>query len=52
VKKYIWLGVWDQNIKAIAFYNRMGFKEVGRHLFKMGEELQNDLIMKKFIIKE
>jgi diamine N-acetyltransferase len=51
-KKYIWLGVWDQNIKAIAFYYRMGYKEVGQHLFKMGEELQNDLIMKKFIIKD
>jgi diamine N-acetyltransferase len=51
-KKYIWLGVWDQNIKAIAFYKKMGFKEAGQHLFKMGEELQNDLIMKKIIIKD
>ena len=51
-KSYIWLGVWDQNVKAIAFYIKMGFKKVGQHTFKMGEELQNDFIMKKTIKKE
>lgn len=46
-KKYVWLGVWDQNVDALAFYGKMGFEEAGRHSFRMGEELQNDLILKK-----
>ena len=50
-KNYVWLGVWERNIDAISFYTRMGFHEAGRHSFKMGNELQTDLIMKKIIRK-
>ena len=46
-KKYVWLGVWEKNTKAIAFYRRMGFSEAGRHAFRMGAEIQSDLVMKK-----
>ncbi len=48
-KNYVWLGVWEKNIDAISFYKKMRFKKAGRHPFRMGNELQNDLIMKKMI---
>ena len=48
-KNYVWLGVWEKNVDAIAFYKKMGFRETGRHSFRMGDELQSDLIMKKII---
>ena len=40
----IWLGVWEQNLKAIAFYKKLGFKEAGNHEFHIGGETQNDLV--------
>lgn len=46
-KNYIWLGVWEKNTAAISFYTNMGFHETGYHLYKMGDEFQNDLIMKR-----
>ncbi len=42
----IWLGVWDQNTKAIAFYERMGFYKDGIHPFVLGNEPQRDYLMK------
>lgn len=48
-KAYVWLGVWEKNVNAITFYEKMGFKEAGRHSFRMGNELQSDLIMKKIV---
>ncbi|MFL0169679.1 GNAT family N-acetyltransferase, partial [Tenacibaculum maritimum] len=36
--KYIWLGVWKKNLKAIKFYRKNGFKKNGSHPFKMGTE--------------
>jgi diamine N-acetyltransferase len=46
-KRYAWLGVWEKNSSAILFYKKLGFEEAGRHTFRMGDELQSDLIMKK-----
>ncbi len=46
----VWLGVWQKNLSAIAFYQKMGFKIVGEHSFRMGEELQADWVMKKTLI--
>ncbi len=46
-KAYAWLGVWEKNEAAIAFYKKMGFEEAGRHSFRMGDELQSDWILKK-----
>jgi diamine N-acetyltransferase len=44
-KSKIWLGVWEKNENAIAFYKRMGFVECGSHSFYMGDEEQIDIIM-------
>jgi len=41
----IWLGVWERNTKAIHFYERLGFHKFGEHVFKLGEDLQNDHLM-------
>ncbi|MEC2061284.1 GNAT family N-acetyltransferase [Bacillus stercoris] len=46
-KKNIWLGVWEENKNAIAFYKKMGFVQTGAHSFYMGDEEQTDLIMTK-----
>lgn len=48
-KRYIWLGVWEKNQGAIAFYSRMGFQSTGRNSFKTGNEIHSDIIMKKNI---
>ncbi|KUL15697.1 GNAT family N-acetyltransferase [Bacillus paralicheniformis] len=49
-KKKIWLGVWEKNENAIAFYKKMGFVQTGAHSFYMGYEEQTDLIMAKTIL--
>lgn len=41
----IWLGVWERNHRAIAFYSKCGFTEVGSHLFPVGNDPQVDRIM-------
>lgn len=46
-KEIIWLGVWEKNESAIAFYKKMGFSQVGAHSFYMGDEEQLDFIMTK-----
>ncbi|SFL54121.1 Ribosomal protein S18 acetylase RimI [Gracilibacillus orientalis] len=46
-KKKIWLGVWEKNENAIAFYKKMGFVKTGAHSFYMGNEEQTDFIMIK-----
>lgn len=46
-KNKIWLGVWENNLNAIAFYEKAGFKKTGTHSFFMGEEKQVDFIMTK-----
>ncbi|MEM7063498.1 MAG: GNAT family N-acetyltransferase [Cyanobacteria bacterium P01_B01_bin.77] len=42
---YIWLGVWEYNPRAIAFYRKYGFRTVGEHIFQLGTDPQRDLIM-------
>ena len=46
-KKYVWLGVWEKNEKAIRFYKRNGFCKIGTHSFVMGDDVQTDHIMRK-----
>ncbi len=48
-KKKIWLGVWEKNENAIAFYKKMGFVQTGAHSFYMGDEEQIDFIMTKIV---
>ena len=44
---YVWLGVWDKNEKALAFYKRNGFEQFSTHDFWLGDDKQTDLLMKK-----
>ncbi len=41
----IWLGVWEKNPRAIEFYKKWGFKEVGTHIFMVGNDPQRDFVM-------
>ncbi|MBK7810085.1 MAG: GNAT family N-acetyltransferase [Saprospiraceae bacterium] len=43
---YVWLGVWEENPRAINFYKKNGFEEFDKHLFKLGNEEQTDIMMK------
>ena len=43
---YLWLGVWEENHRAISFYKKNGFIEFGKHIFTLGEDNQTDLMMK------
>ena len=43
----IWLGVWEHNPQAIAFYRKWGFEQVGSHVFQLGNDQQTDLILQK-----
>ncbi|MFA9188428.1 GNAT family N-acetyltransferase [Flavobacterium sp. FBOR7N2.3] len=44
--EYVWLGVWEQNLRAIRFYQKNGFVEFDKHIFKLGNEEQTDIMMK------
>jgi ribosomal protein S18 acetylase RimI-like enzyme len=41
----IWLGVWERNPRAIAFYEKCGFRDCGSHPFLVGSDLQTDRVM-------
>ncbi len=43
---YIWLGVWEENHRAVNFYTKNGFVKFDTHIFKLGNEEQTDLMMK------
>ena len=43
---YVWLGVWEENPKAISFYRKNGFVEFDRHIFRLGDDNQTDIMMK------
>lgn len=43
---YVWLGVWEENPRAINFYRKNGFVEFDKHVFKLGNDEQTDLMMK------
>ena len=47
--KYVWLGVWDINHKAIKFYEREGFEKFGTHVFPIGSEDQTDFLLRRFL---
>lgn len=46
-KQAIWLGVWEHNYKALAFYKSLGFEQTGAHSFFMGDDEQIDFVMTK-----
>ena len=43
---YVWLGVWEENHRAISFYKKNGFKTFDKHIFKLGDDEQTDIMMK------
>ncbi|MBX7126872.1 MAG: GNAT family N-acetyltransferase [Cyclobacteriaceae bacterium] len=46
---WLWLGVWEKNFKAQAFYKRWGFEPFGTHIFAMKDDLQTDWLMRRRI---
>lgn len=48
VKKasYVWLGVWEENHRALAFYKKNGFIPFDKHIFRLGNDEQTDIMMK------
>ncbi|MCS5489791.1 GNAT family N-acetyltransferase [Algoriphagus limi] len=49
--EYVWLGVWKKNQKAIRFYEKNGFKAFDKHIFKLGNDEQTDILMKLIVEK-
>ena len=43
---YVWLGVWEQNYRALAFYEKNGFAPFDKHIFMLGNDAQTDIMMK------
>lgn len=43
---YVWLGVWEENPRAISFYKKNGFVEFDKHIFKLGDDEQTDIMMR------
>jgi len=41
----VWLSVWERNARAIAFYKKFGFQDVGEHEFWVGTDCQMDRVM-------
>lgn len=44
--EYVWLGVWEKNSRAINFYKKNGFVEFDKHIFKLGDDEQTDIMMR------
>jgi ribosomal protein S18 acetylase RimI-like enzyme len=43
----IWLGVWERNERAQAFYRKWNFRAVGEHIFQLGSDPQRDILMQR-----
>lgn len=43
----MWLGVWERNYRAVAFYRKRGFRDVGSHAFVLGDDVQTDRVMER-----
>ena len=41
----VWLGVWERNPRAIAFYGKFEFREAGEHVFPVGNDSQRDIVL-------
>lgn len=46
-RRTLWLGVWEHNPRAQAFYRKWGFRVVGSHVFVLGSDPQTDLLMER-----
>lgn len=47
--KSLWLGVWEKNFRAQAFYRKWNFNDVGTHVFQLGDDPQTDILMQRSI---
>jgi ribosomal protein S18 acetylase RimI-like enzyme len=45
----LWLGVWEHNPRARAFYRKWNFQDVGTHVFHLGDDPQTDIVMERSI---
>jgi ribosomal protein S18 acetylase RimI-like enzyme len=45
----LWLGVWEHNPRARAFYRKWNFHQVGTHVFQLGDDPQTDILMQRSI---
>jgi ribosomal protein S18 acetylase RimI-like enzyme len=45
--KELWLGVWEHNTRAQAFYHKWQFEKFGEHIFHLGGDPQNDFLMRR-----
>jgi ribosomal protein S18 acetylase RimI-like enzyme len=45
-KAYVWLGVWEHNVNAIRFYQNNGFVVFDKHSFRLGNDMQTDIMMR------
>jgi ribosomal protein S18 acetylase RimI-like enzyme len=43
----LWLGVWERNPRAQSFYRKWNFRPVGEHMFRLGSDLQRDILMER-----
>ena len=48
----MWLGVWAHNVRAVGFYTKSGFRDVGSHHFVLGTDVQTDRIMAREVDPE
>lgn len=48
---YVWLGVWEENHRAIQFYTKNGFVAFDKHVFVLGADAQTDIMMKLELVK-
>ncbi|WP_460622742.1 GNAT family N-acetyltransferase [Hymenobacter tenuis] len=49
--EYVWLGVWEENPRAIRFYEKNGFVAFDKHIFQLGDEAQTDILMKRSVAR-
>ena len=48
----LWLGVWERNPRALAFYRKWGFDVAGEQTFTVGEDPQRDLVMRRDVQRD
>ena len=48
-RETIWLGVWEHNLRAQAFYRQWKFEKVGLHIFQLGADAQTDILMERSV---
>ncbi len=48
----IWLGVWEENHRALQFYTKNGFIAFDKHIFTLGDDVQTDLLMQLKVTKD